>query len=348
MRYAAIGNLRDFTSPFYDYGRGVAKDDPYLLERQRAIAEIVVPAILSAGSLRDSNPTIRCEAAWRLNDLGFHAISALPELLERLSDEDEKVRTAAAQAVGSIGRGTSQAISRLSMLLADVQEVRDSAIGALMSICSDPRFLIPYLLEDLDKSREVTRTAIHRLSRIGPPAKDAIPKLLCLLQEASDWETAAAARKAILSIIRNLNDLSSVILALGCSDRQIKEAAVGEIGRFGAKAKEVIPSLIALLASKEEPISDEAVRALTHIGPCSIPPLVETLREDNKRLVLQACKVLVHFGPKSRSAIPLLQEQLAMGCHKQPNFRSVVTSTIQRINVSRLQWLKRRLLGFKP
>lgn len=165
--------------------------------------------------LSDPDPEIRAEAVDLLVD--HPSPEAVPQLIARLADADETVRSLAAEALEQLGRGAAPAIPALIRLSQDPSRfVRGSAIEALGAIGTPeamsalnrllggpdagPRAhaaevlacfgaaAVPALTRALDDGdAPVRRAAALALGEIGPAAGPAVPRLSELAGEGRSW-----------------------------------------------------------------------------------------------------------------------------------------------------------------
>ena len=134
--------------------------------------------------------------------------------------------------------------------------------------------------------REARREAAYQLERSGPGAKAALPALL----------------KAI-------ND----------EDRQVSTSALAAIAALGPAAQEGIPVLIEAMDSRKARGRDRrqvvlrSAFALSKIGPASVPPLIEAVKQDDMGLRIGGARALGGLGKQARDAVPVLIGLLADG-----------------------------------
>jgi HEAT repeat protein len=160
--------------------------------------------------LQDDSPDIRRTAAESLGKIGDQ--SALPAVLPLLNDSMPAVRAAAAQALGRTASPTDEpAIAGLSRLLADPDEkVRRAAAIAIGDIEPSPRLMVP--VADLIRSSDVgvRRAAVRALLLVdtGQMAGWLLPLLddpdaevrqgaVAALSISGDARAAAALRKRL-------------------------------------------------------------------------------------------------------------------------------------------------------
>jgi len=79
------------------------------------IGESAVPVLIEA--LSDPNPDVRKQAARSLARMGDAGKAAVPVLIERLQDPDEEVRQAAARALGQMGAAAAEAVPALIAII---------------------------------------------------------------------------------------------------------------------------------------------------------------------------------------------------------------------------------------
>src|SRR5262249_25222152 len=127
--------------------------------------------------------------------LGAGAGAAVPTLIPRLADEDERVRTEALEALERIGpvaaAGLRQAVKDKDPRL------RAAVIQALPRFAPEAESVLPTLLAQLrDADAGVRLAAINPLARlrVRPPAKkSAVPQLIEALKDKDAPVRAAAA-----------------------------------------------------------------------------------------------------------------------------------------------------------
>lgn len=186
-----------------------------------------------ARALDDADENLRREAAVSLGKLGPNAESAAELLLERMVfDEIPAVQDAAATALGAIGPGVG---SQLAMILdSDDVEVRRRVVSIFASWRTNARLwlneienrwndespavrlaaleatwqiarrgeeIAPRIAEELkNDDRQLRIAAVRLLTRMGPAARTARPRLQSLAEHESH-EVRLAARKALMAIV---------------------------------------------------------------------------------------------------------------------------------------------------
>lgn len=129
--------------------------------------------------LRNTDPSIRCNAAEILRGLAWDAVAAIPALIEGCQDSNEQVRAYCAHALVDIGYAVhARAPAALPSLIAAVP-------------------ILTVLLSD--QSMDVRCAAAYALQAIGSPAHVAIPALQSLLDD-SELEMRDCAQSALATI----------------------------------------------------------------------------------------------------------------------------------------------------
>ncbi len=258
------------------------KDPNVLAEIQRALRRMGPASVLSlvtALSRRDAR--IREGAVEVLIDLGAEAQAARPALVLALNDRDDGVRCGAARALGLLGPG-------------DVELSR-----ALVSVLDD-------------KIPKVRLAGVESLGRLGAESRSAIPALKQRLGDAAAGVRVGAAR-SLWQIEREPQQVVPVLIH-ALNDPIAGWQAVFVLGEIGPKAEQAAPALIQKL--KQERVSrplrspPSAALALGRIGPASVPPLIETLRDEKASVRTGAAIALGFIGPAAKSAVPALASLL--------------------------------------
>ncbi len=147
-------------------------------------------------------------------------------LIEQLKDEDFKVRQKAAFGLAKVGRQAKGATSALIQCLADEKQgVRCHAANALRNI-------------------------------IGPEAAHAIPALTKAMKDESGYVRYGAVRA-----LGSIGEAAVPALVKALDQRNVRNAAVFQLGNLGPKAKAVVPALEKLLKDEQDKTFRQAVEA---------------------------------------------------------------------------------------
>jgi hypothetical protein len=216
--------------------------------------------------LRSADPAERARAAGAIYHMGWHAVPAVPDLIEAVKDESAEVRTQATLALWSSRLNDPAVLATLHTLLRDQEaRVRIAAAGALVDLgAGKPAEVLPILGEGLMHSEDQFALWIsaHTLCRLGPKAAPSAPALRAALFDRQPPNTAA------LKALGRIGDAGTPILAeaLTHPDRALRKAAADLLARKGPAAASAAPALRAALADEDESVRRAAAHALRRIG----------------------------------------------------------------------------------
>jgi HEAT repeat protein len=226
-----------------------------------------IPRLLA--QLKDGDVVAQNKAAQELAKLGKPAV---PGLVEALQSNKDGVPARAARALRQIGPSAKDAVPALVERINKNKgrSVDDAeSIEALMQIASRTPEALPGLRAILcEPPRNPSRThAAIALGKMGPMAKEAVPELVKLLEEAPGksgpirFHAAAAlgqigsdAKEAVPALVKLLGDKSA-----GTGRRMVIVA----LGQMGPAAKDAVT---ALKEARDEPaLRESADKALAKI-----------------------------------------------------------------------------------
>ena len=205
-----------------------------------------------AKALGDDVYLVRIAATETVKTLEISDSSVLEALSNNLIDDLALLRVTL-EAVSGFGEKAASMIPAVSQLAAhEKAEIRVAALGALGAIEKNHEQLTGRLTEALDDQEwEVRRAAGVALGKIGPDAKNSVPKLFKLLDKDEDREFASSALKEINSA--PIEAIPLLIEKLDSEERRTAFYAVSLLGKIGPAAAEALPKLEAML---EKPNTD--------------------------------------------------------------------------------------------
>lgn len=294
----------------------------------RAGAEAEVEA-LSSG---DRSAVSR--AVYRLRGKGAAAAAAVPRLVEIVREDEHRLRTQAAQTLGSIG---APAAAELAELLAhEDARVVQAACRGLSAIKGEAG--LPALPRLIELARSGEGAAFGPLQALGPHAAPAAPVLVSLLSgrqrrrvEAvlsalgsaalpalqQGWEEGAP-RDALLRVLGGLECQDEVALSLaraGLRDSSVpvRTSAVAALaGQAAAGSRPALDELAELLLGRDANLRRAVSRALQQLGAKArpiAPRLLPALERDRAGDVAGALAAIGFEDPAD--AAPLVESLLA-------------------------------------
>ena len=219
------------------------------LDKKHADESVVAASVKLLG---DEVYTVRIAATETVKSLALSDASVLEALSRNLIDDLPLLRVTL-EAVSGFGEQAASLIPAVSQLAShEKPELRVAAIGALGAIEKNHEQLAGRLSESLDdKEWEVRRAASVALGKVGPDAKNAVPKLFRMLESDEDREFASNALKEINAA--PVEAIPMLISKLDSEERRTAFYAVSLLGKIGPPAAEALPKLEAML---EKPSGD--------------------------------------------------------------------------------------------
>ena len=243
--------------------------------------------------------------------------AALPALLQALEHEDQFVRQYAAEAIGQIG-GDAALPALLQALEHEDQFVRQCAAEAIGQIGGEAALLaLLKVLEDensvvnsqtlslrlLDNNLHVRKTVVKAICQIGGEA--ALPTLLQALED-EDFQVRQYAVGAIGKI--GGEALPTLLQVLEHEDSSVlRQTVVMAIGQIGGKA--ALPTLLQALEDEDFHVRQYAAEVIGKIGgEAALPALLQTLKDEDWYMRKTVVKAIGNIG--GEAALPALLQAL--------------------------------------
>lgn len=341
----------------------------YMLRRMEAYTAPALGDLVAA--LGDTHPGVRLEVAEAIAAIDSQrAQPTVGILIGLLSESKADHRQRAAAGLGALGPLAKEAVPALVKALGDDSKpVQLSAAHALVEIDRAAASPAVGVLIELGLAKDARRPdkAATALGRIGPAAKDALPKLRDSLRsgrtsfqvEAAvaitriEPSSAAEGVAVLLALITEGRDDTAALRALGGLEKDAALPAVPALtklltaqGDVRYDRFEVAAALLrmdsenaASLAYFHEFLGPSAkpgrmydvADALEEIGAAGaklVPDLRVMLGSKNEIIREWAVEILGEIGPSAKEALPALREQLAQ---KTDRDKRRLERAIQRI-----------------
>lgn len=272
------------------------------------IGSSVVPALATA--FASDQPVVRLKACEVARRLGVDASPLIPNLIDRLQDEDELVVRSAATALGSVRSDAHVVLPALTKLLsADSLAVRAdvvSAIGEFSELAGETVVVVCKMVEN-DDSAIVRAAAAETLGRIGGGSEQAAQSLVRAIEDVHGGVTVQAA-----NALSQLGAKAVPVLLPLLKNPLYRDLAISVLGEIGPDAAPAVPALVSLLNDDDEELLREVFIALATIGPgasSSVSDLQRILQDSDAGFSRAgAAYVLGNIGDKS--CLPVLKEIL--------------------------------------
>jgi len=216
---AAIGNIGPGAKPAVNFLLDFATVSPAIpYNSLNALGNIGPAAQEAVPRIVDALKTpAKANALHALGKIGSGSAAAVPPLLEILNDTNEYFQILALDVVRQIGPPARAALPQLQILKTSRASIKRILVAvAIGNIEGNPESALPVLLTELKRPsfdswqlqvRSFTRpfefasygilavdTAAWFLGDIGPPAKEALPRLKQMRDSGEDWHRLVAAR----------------------------------------------------------------------------------------------------------------------------------------------------------
>jgi HEAT repeat protein len=219
--------------------------------------------------LQSDDTAMQLQAADTLGSLGEAAQEAVPALKAALTGDYEPLAVTAAYTLAYMGDAGRAALLDVLTSASDIRTTENAAYG--LSAVGAPA--LDGLIEALTHPAENTRAGAafafgetFALGELPQAAQDAVPALIALLQDESDY-----VRRNVVEALGTIGGpLSQVVpalmQALDDADGQVRFTAILSLSRIGAKAGQAVPVLGRALHDDNRYVRANAVDALARIG----------------------------------------------------------------------------------
>lgn len=292
----------------------VARIELYAANGISALADIgdaeAVPKLIELLDHRD----LRNNALSALQTLGPHARSAVPKLLEMLSEQSDAVQQVANALVAIAGDRPHVFAALEQRARTELATQRNDTLWSFCQNGARASALVPAIIHRLENDPDPSYHAllVQLLGSIGPAAHRAVPTLLKLAREASD-DLRPAIIRTLAYIGTHDQEVVPWLIDLLEHDRHIGEV-IFALGQFGPRARSARPHLRGFLDCYNPDHHSAAINALASIE--SPKEIVQTLdrsvRHPNDTVRIAAARALCAAGAPAASiprVVPLLADE---------------------------------------
>jgi HEAT repeat protein len=265
-------------------------------------------ATATAGEKADKDERVRAAAATALGRMGFPARIAVPALALALKDKQTIVQKAASEGIDRLGEDADKAAPAMADLLKErgANVLARCSAASFLARVADNDVAVPALSAVLKGEptapARLKRTVLEMLGTCGKAAADAVPLMAESLQD-KDVEVRIAAGAALTQVGGAARiALPALRRSLKDPDKYVRAQVVEVLGKLGHDAAEAVPDLIECL--KTEKIVDVRVAVMKALG---------------------------EFGPDAKDAVELLT---AAARSTQPGIREAAESALKKIRGS--------------
>ncbi|MCH2182917.1 MAG: HEAT repeat domain-containing protein [Mariniblastus sp.] len=282
-----------------------------LIELGRSSEDLpqVVPAVV--GQLGELDPLVSSAASQAMVDLGAKAV---PHLKPFLQSEDYRTYALGCEACRVIGEPCAVYVPLLmERLKENDQRMRGPSIGAMANFGKAALPALDQVIAGLDAEPFMTQVhACKVLVALGPDARPAGEKLVELAEKGNpsvrSWATVALGAIGPVDeydVVEILDDKLDDFLLLD------KQRALQGLALIGPAGKRALPNIERLMQDKSKSCPHDAAYAywkVTGDADRPVAVLVELLQDVNFQN--DAIEILGDMGPQAKNSVPALIEQL--------------------------------------
>jgi len=269
------------------------------LQARAAVAPLV--EVLDRGQ----PDALRARAAFALGQIAraANAPEAVDALIGAL-DHDE-LAAAAREALVRVG---PRAVAPLAARLGDARPDRAAVYVELLREIGGKEaaaLATPVLLDELGRGRMPEEPIVDALGAMLRAPGQHDPRLMVTLVSLLGAPSGSVRRHAAEALRGSVDAraISALAAAVGDEEREVRIAAIGELGRLGAQKAR--PELERALAGSDEETASAAARALGQLGDrAAVEPLIAALGRSERHVRREAADALARIGDSS--ALPSL------------------------------------------
>ena len=256
--------------------------------------------------LRDRDPTIRVVTAHALGNIGN--TPALEALIATLVDKSPAVRAAAVTSVGSIGQRAASSAPQVRQRLSDRDlRVRVAAARALWQITGEAVESVPVLVAAL-KQPNAWDSALA-LGAMREAASNAVPALIDVIQREKVSRPLREMPVSALALGKiGAPAVPGLIEVTTHPDPKVRTSAAMALGFIGSKADAALPHLVPLLRDNHADVRRAATLAIGNIDTgqhvaALVPALIKLASDEDIFLSSLAASTLERVDPAAAASV---------------------------------------------
>ena len=254
-----------------------------------------------------------------------------------LQDESPDVRAASCELLGKRQAQPASTIDALIAASLDAHDCADGRVVGRVASQSLAEFqgkAIPRIRELLQgDDQEKVKAALYALDSLGPYAAEVSPDLLPHLKNTDNDQISGAAINAVTKIGTPAKAaVPELIKYLSHENFHLRYWSCRALASIGPDAKEATPHLIKLVKEGRVSVRRHAAMALGKIGVVEgqdvVGTLVQALDDPLQPVKIAAVTSLGELAPHSKSALPVLKQKLTK---RSFNVRAHAAMTLWRL-----------------
>lgn len=264
-----------------------------------------IPTLVKAFTAYPRNPATRCIAAQAFVNIGEPSI---PTLKLGIQSDNLYERLWSHTALAKLEGPESPHLRVLAAAMASTDKQTSLvAVEGLTLIGAGAQSLIPEIIAAIDSPATSKIDLCVLLEKLGKAARPAIPKLIVLLDDSTQFTRQRAA--LALSKIGGADLAPAVpglIRMLAAKESYVREMAAKTLGTAGPAAEQSIPQLIELLRDQDEHVRASAGTALGQIAPTDATvqaAFINAMQDESGRVRCSVAPVLARDGPLTKQLI---------------------------------------------
>lgn len=268
---------------------------------------------------------------------GYPVAHGQPEVLRvrREGIENSRLVALAADALARLGQEAKPAIPALWRVVLENKnpDAITYAISALFAIDHSSGKYVSACLKELDRDRRPNIGAVLMLSRLGPIAQPAIPRLIRSLK---DMNAELGDYDVIVSALRSAgppapSQIPILIDYLSSENVLIRVEALNALSIYRPMSRDILERIVSVFAGPDSHACQRAYEILPKLDGVDstlIPAIFEAILVDQSDCVGFALSIVQRIQPPGINAVPVLIRALS---HPSPHARNTAAQLLGNI-----------------